>query len=264
MAIVDSPDNFQIGRVVSRTFSVLSHNAVVILVISALLMLPMLLLSFYMARIPAMANAAAGKLAVTNIAKVYENGALSFLLLTICTYVLQAAVIQGTLSYLNGEPARLGDSLSAGFRSFLPIVVIAFLSLLGMMAGMILLVIPGVILALAWSVVIPVRVVENTGISESFGRSRALTKDHRWKIFALFLLYFVVAAVIGLATRPLLGISMLKPEVAGLIGMPLLVATWVERVIFSSVTAVGIASIYYELRLVKEGVGASQLASAFD
>ena len=263
MAIVDSPDNFQIGRVVSRTFSVLSHNAAVILMISALLMLPMLLLSFYVAKIPAMTNAAAGKIAVANLAQIYETGALSFLVLTICTYILQASVIQGTLTYLNGEPVRLGDSLSAGFRSFLPIVVIALLSLLGMTAGMILLIIPGIILALAWSVVIPVRVVENTGISESFGRSRALTKDHRWKILALFLLYFLAAVAIELAIAPFLGMSILRPA-ARAATLPVLVVTWIERVVFSALTAVGIASIYYELRLVKEGAGASQLAAAFD
>jgi hypothetical protein len=262
MAIVDSPDSFQIGRVVSRTFSVLSHNAAVILIISALLMLPMLLVSFYTTRTPAVI-AAAGR-SGANLLKFYETGAVSFLVLTICTYVLQAAVIRGTLTYLNGEPVRLGDCLSAGFRSFLPIVVIAFLSLLGMTAGMILLVIPGIILALAWSVVIPVRVVENTGISESFGRSRALTKDHRWKILALFLLYFLAAVVIELVTAPFLGISILRPSLASAMASPAVVVSWIERVVFSALTAVGIASIYYELRLVKEGVGASQLAAAFD
>ena len=184
-------------------------------------------------------------------------------MLTICTYVLQAAVVRSTITYLNGEPNKLGDSLSAGFRSFLPIMIIAFLSLLGIGAGMVLLVVPGIILAVAWSVVIPVQVVENTGIGESFGRSRALTKGHRWQIFALVLMYFLLAIVAGLALNLLLGVSLIRPGAAAL-AAPFLIASWVLRVVLSAITAVGVASIYYELRLVKEGVGAGQLAAAFD
>ncbi len=38
-----------------------------------------------------------------------------------------------------------------------------------MMLGFILLIVPGVMLGLAWSVVVPVRVIEKSGISESSG-----------------------------------------------------------------------------------------------
>ena len=70
MAIVDSPERFEIGRVVSRTFSVLSRNAGMFLSLSALLMIPMLFLGVYMARESSMAivaGAAGGKLALANL-----------------------------------------------------------------------------------------------------------------------------------------------------------------------------------------------------
>jgi hypothetical protein len=39
---------------------------------------------------------------------------------------------------------------------------------------------------------------------------------------------------------------------------------WILRVVLTSITAIGATSIYYELRLVKEGIGAQQMAAAFD
>jgi hypothetical protein len=46
--------------------------------------------------------------------------------------------------------------------------------------------------------------------------------------------------------------------------VPLLVVQWIENTILVAIAAVGVSSIYYELRLVKEGVGAQQMAAAFD
>jgi uncharacterized membrane protein len=238
----------------------------VFLLLSALLSIPVLLVSFYMTRqpaVPAIAAGVRGTAALTNLRAFYSTTLLAFLVQVVCTYLLQGAVVQGAISDLNGIPARLGDSLSAGFRVFVPILAIAFLSYLGMMLGFILLIVPGIMVAVAWAVVVPVKVVEQTGVTESFGRSRALTKGYRWKIFALALLYFVLAVLMGLVTRPLLGASLFRPDLS-LLGTPLVLVSWVERVILSAVTAVGIASIYYELRLVKEGAGAEQLAAAFD
>jgi len=114
-----------------------------------------------------------------------------------------------------------------------------------------------------WSVVVPVRMVENTGITETFGRSRALTKGYRGKIFLLVLMYLVIAIAIGFATRPLFGVSMLAKTLTEF-NPVYLVVDWAERVVLAAITAVGVASVYYELRLVKEGIGAQQMAAAFD
>ena len=115
---------------------------------------------------------------------------------------------------------------------------------------------------LAATVAVPVKVIEGAGITESFGRSRALTKGYRGRIFLLLLAYTLIAIAIGFAIRPLLGIAVLpKP---GDMSPTYVLSDWILRVILTSISSVGVTSIYYELRLVKEGIGAQQMASAFD
>ena len=132
-----------------------------------------------------------------------------------------------------------------------------------MIVGFILLFVPGVIVALMWSVVVPVFVVEHPGVFASFGRSRALTKGHRGKIFLLVLLYIVIAWIISVAMALIMGVSLVRPG-AGNFAPAYLIANWLVSVPLMALVAVGVAAIYYELRLVKEGVGPQQLAAAFD
>jgi hypothetical protein len=70
------------------------------------------------------------------------------------------------------------------------------LYLAGMMAGMVLLVVPGIIVALMWVLVIQVMIVERLGIVDAFKRSRALTKGHRWALLGLFVLYTLLVVAI--------------------------------------------------------------------
>jgi len=264
MAIIDSAEEFRMGRVVSRLFDALLANPVPFLALTALLTIPSLLLSLYVTSnvTQAMGMNPAGGIAPGGTGRFFEMSALSGLVYLVFTFLLQAALTQGTIMWLNGDKPSFGQSLSVAVKNFLPLVAIAILTGLGFMLGMILLIIPGIILAMMWSVTVPVRVVEGAGITESFGRSRALTKGYRGRIFLLFLAYFVVAVVLGFAVRPLLGVALVpKP---GDISPMYIIVDWVVRVVLTSITAVGVTSIYYELRLVKEGIGAQQMAEAFD
>ena len=264
MAIIDSAEDFRMGRVVSRLFEALLANAVPFLALTALLTIPSLLLSLYtVANVTqTMGLSAAGAIAPGGMGRFFQMTALSVLVYLVFTFLLQAALTHGTISWLNGEKPGFGQSLSVAVKNFLPLVAIAILTGLGVMLGMMLLIVPGIILGLMWSVTVPARVIEGTGITESFGRSRALTKGYRGRIFLLFLAYFLVAAALGFAVRPLLGVAMMpKP---GDLNPSYILVDWILRVILTSITAVGATSIYYELRLVKEGIGAQQMAAAFD
>jgi len=264
MAVLDTAEDFRIGRVVSRLFNALFANLGVFLPLAALLTIPNLLLTLYTtSHLTSSGLTPAGALAAGGASAFFRLIALQSLVYIILSFILQAALVQGTITYLNDERPGLGQSFSSALKLLVPLIVIAILSGLAIMAGMMLLLVPGIILALMWSVVVPVRMVENTGITETFGRSRALTKGYRGKIFLLVLMYLVIAIAIGFATRPLFGVSMLAKTLTEFNAV-YLVVDWAERVVLAAITAVGVASVYYELRLVKEGIGAQQMAAAFD
>lgn len=269
MVVIDKAEDFQIGRVVSRTFSALTANAVTFLILTAVLMTPVLVSTFYFTKgLVSLQTATAtdprgAALAMASFSQTMTTSLFSYLIIIVFTYILQAALVQGTVTYLNGEKPSLANCLSAGFKSALPLIALAILAYLGMVAGFVLLVVPGIILAMMWSVVVPVFVVEHPGVFASFGRSRALTKGHRGKIFLLVLLYVVIAFIIGLAVALPMGVSLTRPGAANY-SATFLILSWLTRVPLAALAAVGVAAIYYELRLVKEGVGPQQLAAAFD
>jgi hypothetical protein len=264
MAVIDSAEYFRIGRVVSRLFEVLRANAVLFLALAALSTIPSMLLSIYTLSdvTQTMGITPGGAMVPGRMGRFFEFTTLSALIYLVFAFLLQAALTQSTICWLNNEKPSFGNSLSVALKNFVPLVVIAILTVLGVTLGMVLLFIPGLILALMWSVVVPVKIIEGTGINQSFGRSRALTKGYRWRIFLLFLAYFVIAFVIN-AVIGLLMAGTLLPK-PGDINPAYLAFGWVVRVVLASITAVGVTSIYYELRLVKEGIGAQQMAAAFD
>ena len=125
-----------------------------------------------------------------------------------------------------------------------------------------LLIVPGFMLMTAWTVSVPVLVVEHKGILDSFSRSAELTRGHRWSIFGIIVVFYVCLFIVEFAARPFFGVAM----VSRLSGMPVayLLFNTLIGVITSVIAATGVACIYYELRTAKEGIGPEQLASVFE
>lgn len=257
------PEEFRIGRVVSRLFSALLANPLTFLALATLLTIPSTMLRVYISINPTSAGMSGVLLRPGGLSYFLRYEALALGIYFLFGYTLQAALAEGTMLYLGGERPSFGQCLSGSVRNFVAVSIIGFLSYWGMVLGIALLVVPGIILLVMWSVVIPVRIVEQTGITQSFGRSRTLTRGFRGKILLLGLMYLVFAAAIGFAIRPLTGVSLLASEF-GHLNIPYLIVSWAVRIVISVILGVGTASVYYELRLVQEGVGADQMAAVFD
>ena len=59
------------------------------------------------------------------------------------------------------------------------LIVVGILAGIAIAIGFVLLIIPGLFLITIWSVIVPVIVIERTGVFDSFGRSRELVKGQR-------------------------------------------------------------------------------------
>jgi hypothetical protein len=254
MVVTDSVADFKIGSVVSRTFSVLTRNLGTFLIASAVVMIPVIAINLYVGT---------PNYFLAGRANGFLFGALAAIIPVVCTYLLQATLVQGTIADLNGERPDLGRALSTGFRLLLPVAAIAILGTLGTTLGMVLLIVPGMILGVGWSVAVPVKVVERTGIKDSFGRSWDLTKGYRWKIFGLILMFVLIIFLLSFIVNMVSGLSVMN-TVSVLNNRPYILLQWLQSVITALLMAVGVTVIYYELRTVKEGLGPQQLAAAFD
>ncbi|MBA4011596.1 MAG: hypothetical protein C0481_06990 [Phenylobacterium sp.] len=252
--------SFDFGRVVSNTFQVVMANFRELAILAVLLAgLPAALLGW-------------GQVALTTP---IEGGAASVgsgLLLLIAGYIfsligsvlLQATTVRATVATLNGDPTSAFSELGRSMSSILPLIGLAIVIGLSVAIGFLFLIVPGVILAVVWIVATPAYVIERPGVFGSLGRSRRLTSGHRWPIFGLLVVYIVAYIVISTVVSGIFGVA--AAIGGGFSGMA--IAATASNAILGAASGVllsaGVAAIYYELRMIKEGVGPAQLAAVFD
>jgi hypothetical protein len=114
--------------------------------------------------------------------------------------------------------------------------------------------VPPFILFVMWLVAVPACVVEGQGAIASMFRSADLTKGFRWKITGIALLIIVVTI---LARFVQFGVTLISPWLGFLFALIWFVfwIAYIDCVVIMS---------YHDLRVAKEGVDTSQIASVFD
>jgi hypothetical protein len=251
---------FEMGRVVKRSFSVVGSNLVTFALLSLVPALCLAVVSSLGSQLEG-----GGQITAANV-NTLANIGIAGLVYFVSALVLQAGVVHGAVVSLNGRHASVGDCLATGLRNVVPLLLIGLLMVLGIMAGLILLVIPGIIFALMWSVAIPVRVVERTGMLGAFGRSRELTRGHKWAIFGAYVLFIIVVIVISIPFGVITGIAAVASGGSDAANSTMLATAVyvINSMVTSVIGSTFIASIYYELRQIKEGIGPEALASVFD
>ena len=103
------------------------------------------------------------------------------------------------------EHGRLEHSVAGLLRSvepvLLPLMAVSVLFAIGLTIGFVLLIIPGLILLVMWSVVAPVTVLERPGVFAAFGRSRALVRGNGWNVFGVIAIVALAVLIISRAGR---------------------------------------------------------------
>jgi hypothetical protein len=237
-----APGEFRIGEVFSKTATLLSRHFLVFFVVALVAGVPRLLWT----------GAEGQSAANFPLGRFFLGLALYLVLNTLA----QAVIVYGAFQAMRGRPVDLGECLRVGLGRFFPIIGLVICAYLAIWIGLILLIVPGIILAIMWYVATPVCVVEQKGPLASLGRSSEITKGHRWKIFGMVLLLIIVAAIVGGIIGVLLGLT--GSSILVTLGTLAWTGVWgAFYAIFGVVT-------YHDLRVAKEGVDTDQIASVFD
>jgi hypothetical protein len=170
-----------VGEILSKTFSIYRDQAGVLLPIAFWLFLAVAILEALAA-----SEFALGLLVVV---------------LSLAVSTLYQGMVVGLVSDI--QDGRRDYSIGELIRSVLPVVGpllgAGILAGLGIVAGFVLLVVPGLFLLTIWAVIAPVIVVERRPVFESFGRSRHLVRDNGWPVLgtvlAGYLITFAAAAL---------------------------------------------------------------------
>ena len=267
-AVAGPTPRFDLGKVVERTFSSIGRNFAVFALLSILLAgLPAAVTGVLIAIFTsptALSSVSSGSANSDALAAAAGGGvAITFIVRAVATYILQGAITYGTVADLNGRRPTLGECLSTGLRQAGWLCLLAIVVSIAVVFGYILFIVPGLMLATAWVVAVPAQVVERTGVFGAMSRSADLTRGHRWPIFGLMVAFAIGS---GLMQTTLTGVgaafALSSPQAFQVVAQGFLVPLAVT--VSGLVAAVGVASIYYELRSAREGIGPEALAAVFD
>ena len=113
-----------------------------------------------------------------------------------------------TQEYL-GQPVSLGEAFQFALGRFLPLLGTSILAGLGIILGLFLCCIPGIYLAIVWSMISQVIVMENLAGTEAIGRSKALVEGYFWRVFGILFLVGIIIWMVAAACQ--FGIAMVLP-----------------------------------------------------
>jgi len=249
-ATVEVGPQFRIGAVIGRGFSILFRNIV------PFGLLALIVYSPYIVLIALGLDSSTG----------FEEDSGLFIAIALAAgfgymllyFLLNAAVVYGTVQDLRGGKATLGACLGRGLSTIFPVIGAGVLVWLVTALGAIVFVIPGIIAMVMLWVAIPVAVTERKGPVESLSRSSELTKGNRWGIFGIIFLVGILNAVVGTVIQLGLGAA------SGEASMAAVVLSTLSEIFFALLFAVISAVAYHDLRAAKEGTDIEQIAAVFD
>jgi hypothetical protein len=287
-----------IGRIIDRSFRIYRVNFIRFITIAAIILVPISLLqlvggSLVSQGIPSqrhLITRSAAKNAEVSDADRSESepsryqesrerespsfgagafAGISVTLLAVFLMVLGNSLVNAALtksvsaSYLGSE-VSVGEAYQAVIPKILTLIGAGILVGLVVMCGYLLLIVPGVIFGLWFSLTTPTIIVENCKVVDAMKRSKALTKGNLGKVFGVLFIAGIITNII-IYLFAFVG-GFLGPMVAG--GSTVVVQifqevfTFIGQVLGIPIMAAAAILLYYDLRIRKEGFDLEMMAQS--
>jgi len=255
------------GELLDRTFSLYRSHFVLFAGIFALPHLSVFAFQCVgIAFQPASAAAFSASGILTTLAWAFGTILLSLLV----SAASQAATVIAVSQVHLDRPASVGGSFSAVKNQIAGVI---WLSLsVGLLVGLafMALIIPGILLAIQWSLAVPAKVLENLGVGEAMSRSSELSKGNRGRIFVIWVLFIALSIGInlllqwpielaaGVSARGALRRVGVEWQVASL------VATFISQCLVGPLTTIAFSLVYYDQRVRKEAFDLQLMMTTLD
>jgi hypothetical protein len=159
-----------------------------------------------------------------------------------------------------GNNVTIGDALRRGLSHFWPLSIAQITATIRVLFGFMLLIVPGILWMLSYSLIVPAIIVEGQRALPSLKRSRDLIKGYRGKTFCILLvvnlLQLVLAGGVGLISGLFFG---------GESGAAAVFSSALNNLLSIFLTPLGIIAailLYYDMRIRKEGFDLEMLSRA--
>lgn len=174
----------------------------------------------------------------------------------LCAIWLQAGLAFGVVRHLRGGKPGFLETFVQSLRMLLPALLVAAVVGIATGIGLLLVVVPGVIIALVLWVAVPAAVVERSGL-RALGRSAQLTRGYKGQIFGLALILTILQMVAASIVVMVSSVVMTDP-ILGFVVLQLC------GVVLAGIWATAVSVTYHDLRVLKEGVDTRVVSQVFE
>lgn len=124
------------------------------------------------------------------------------IILLIGIFWLTGALVEAVADVRDGRgDLSVGDTFAKVWPRVWTLLGASILAGLGIAAGIVLFIVPGLILLTWWALIPPAIVLEHKGVFESFGRSRELVRGNGWSVFGVLIITYLLSSVISGVVR---------------------------------------------------------------
>ncbi|HET9306853.1 MAG TPA: hypothetical protein VFO46_12565 [Candidatus Sulfotelmatobacter sp.] len=171
--------------------------------------------------------------------------------------ISQAATVMAVSQVHLDRSTSVIDAYSRVKKHLLGVLGLSFM--VGLAAGAcLILIVPGIMLFVMWSLSVQAKVLEDKGVFDAMTRSSDLTRGRRWRIFVIWILFFLLAIVVSqLLQWPInlaAGVSgsLVLQRVSPIWQIASLAATFISECLVGPLATIAFSLIYYDERVRKE------------
>ena len=246
-----------LGEILSAAFDVYKNNAANLLLIVAVVVVPLSFLSALSSHFIGAPKTHTVEIFGKPATVAYSRSLLATVVAliiaaaigVIISAILQAAILRGAAEATIGDPVDVEASYRWGFKRFASVFLVAILVGITVAIGFLLLVIPGIIFLVFFSVSVPALVVENRRGTEAMRRSWGLVSGHFWHALVVILVAAIITGIVAGIIGSIGGSNWVLRWIFGAIG----------QIITAPFTALVSVLLYLDLRARKEALTVERL-----
>lgn len=182
----------------------------------------------------------------------------------------QAATVIAVSELHLDRPASVMESFARVKGHLFGVIVISIIVALGMGAGLLAFLVPGVLLAIIWSVAVPAKVLEDKGALAALSRSVDLVKGDWGRVFVIWLLVLTLSVGVPLLFGVPILIATYMSARAGMRNAVLgwqiasLVTSYIAVSLVGAVGTIAFSLVYYDERVRKEAFDLQLMMATID
>lgn len=176
-------------------------------------------------------------LLATMVAIVVLLGLLSWFVGT----TVSGIVIKNASDQIEKGTSNLGASFSFAMSKLPSLLIAQFIVGILTVFGLLLLIVPGILVAIMFSLVIPAIIVEQRGSLESLGRSKELVRNRWGKAFLLALVLMIIVGI------PMVAVNLLTLPLGDIHPILNPLTTNIISAFLSPIFSIGITYFYYAM-----------------